>query len=319
MTVKETINVTEIEPRLKHPTIFEKFDGLGGNEAIVIHNDHDPKPLYYQLLGERGEIFEWEYLVNGPEQWEVRITRLNDGEKPETIGELVASDYRKAEVFKKFGLDFCCGGKKSVEEACEKKGIDVTKVKEALRGVDEVKESIPSEDFNKWSLDFLSDYIMNTHHNYVKEAIPVLHQYLNKVSKVHGGRHPELVQIYDLYIDLANELEMHMRKEEMILFPYIKELVHNKQKGNEHTPPEFESIRNPINMMEAEHDTAGDNLSRMKELSNGFQPPEDACTTYRVSFQKLQEFEDDLHRHIHLENNILFPKAIKLEEELLSR
>ena len=133
----EKLDVTVIEPRFKHPTIFEHFDALSGGQAFIIHNDHDPKPLYYQMIAERGQIFNWEYLLEGPDFWEVKITKLNDGEKSETIGEMVASDYRKAEVFRKYGLDFCCGGKKTLEKACEKKGLDVVEVKKALKAVED--------------------------------------------------------------------------------------------------------------------------------------------------------------------------------------
>ena len=126
-TTEVFIDVTVLEPRMKHPTIFARFDELQGGESLIIHNDHDPQPVYYQLLGERGNIFKWQYLEQGPEIWEVRITK-NTSEEGETIGELVAKDYRKAQVFKKYGLDFCCGGKKSVRAACEEKGIDADKV-----------------------------------------------------------------------------------------------------------------------------------------------------------------------------------------------
>jgi regulator of cell morphogenesis and NO signaling len=114
--------VTLLEPRQKHPTIFVRFDELNEGESLIIHNDHDPKPLYYQLIGERGNIFSWEYLEEGPEWWKVKISKRNLGEKEETLGEIAVKDLRKAEVFKKYGIDFCCGGKKTVKEACAEKG-----------------------------------------------------------------------------------------------------------------------------------------------------------------------------------------------------
>lgn len=312
----ETLDVTVIEPRLKHSTIFEKFDALSGGQAFVIHNDHDPKPLYYQLIGERGEVFDWEYLLNGPEIWEVKITKLNTGEKPASIGELVASDFRKAEVFRKFGLDFCCGGKKSIKEACKEKGLDITEVEKELKAVDN-KPKVREDDFNNWELDFLVDYIINTHHKYVLEAIPMLDEFSSKVARVHGESHPEVVLIAEHYNAVANELKAHMPKEEQILFPYIKEMVESKKQGAILNPAGFGTIENPIRMMESEHISAGENMEKIHQLSNSFTPPVDACNSYRVLFGKLEEFEQDLHRHIHLENNILFPKAIALEKELL--
>ena len=312
----ETLDVTRIEPRLKHPTIFEKFDALKGGETLVIHNDHDPKPLYYQMIAERGQVFDWEYLEEGPEWWKVKITKLNIGEKPATIGELAAEDYRKVEVFRKFGLDFCCGGKKSLKEACSDKGIDEAQVEAALKKLEEEQQK-PSQDFNSWDLGFLADYIVGTHHKYVKEAVPLLREFSQKVARVHGGSHPEVVDIAKHFEAVAQELEMHMHKEEMVLFPYIKELAAAEKAGTSIAPPPFGSVRNPVQMMEAEHDAAGDHLKAIEELSQHYTPPVDACNTYRATYGKLKEFEEDLLQHIHLENNILFPRAIQLEEQLL--
>ena len=313
----EKLDVTVIEPRFKHPTIFEHFDALSGGQAFIIHNDHDPKPLYYQLIAERGQIFNWEYLLEGPDFWEVKITKLNDGEKSETIGEMVASDYRKAEVFRKFGLDFCCGGKKTLEKACEKKGLDVVEVKKALKAVED-DFTTNTEDYNSWELDFLADYIINKHHKYIENSHPMLFEFSQKVARVHGSRHAEVVDIAHYYNEVAEELQLHMQKEEMILFPYIKELAIAKRNGTPMERPQFGSIQNPINMMEAEHESAGGNMEKIRELSKNFTPPEDACNSYRVLFAKLKEYEADLHHHIHLENNILFKKAIELEKELFN-
>ena len=127
----ETLDVTKIEPRLKHPTIFDRFDALKGGEAFIIHNDHDPKPLYFQLQSERGNTFEWKYLKEGPMEWDVQISKMNTDAFPLTVGELVVDDYRKAEILSKFGIDFCCGGNKTLKEACDDKGIDIANVEEA--------------------------------------------------------------------------------------------------------------------------------------------------------------------------------------------
>src|SRR3989344_538058 len=170
METIETINVTIIEPKLKHPTIFRNFDKLVEGEAFIIYNDHDPKPLYYQLIGERGNIFSWEYLRSGPEFWEVKIKK-NDFSQEPTIGELVAKDFRRAEIFKKYNLDFCCGGKKTVAQACSDKKVDYMIVEEELNRIDTVAVN-PSLKFDEWGLDFLVDYILNTHHQYVKQSIP---------------------------------------------------------------------------------------------------------------------------------------------------
>lgn len=311
----DILNVTLIEPRLKHPTIFEKFDSLKSGEGFTIHNDHDPKPLYYQLLGERGQIFTWEYLEDGPEIWKVRICKKKEGEDEVTIGEIVAKDFRKAQVFKKFGIDFCCGGKKTLSEVCEKKGIDLQSVEAQLEAIDKESNGT-SQNFQSWNLDFLCDYIINTHHNYVRESIPFLVEISQKVARVHGDHHPELLKIAEVFGRIAHDLSMHMMKEEKILFPYIKEMV-AAQKGNTPLPAShFGQVANPINVMEMEHEGAGEDLVEIRELTNGYLLPEDACTSYRILFQKLEEFEHDLFQHVHLENNILFPKSIELEKNL---
>lgn len=313
----ETINVTEIEPKLKHPTIFEKFDELENGAAMIIHNDHDPKPLYYQMLAERGEVFIWEYLLNGPEIWEVKIKKVTKEEKIATIGEMVAEDYRKAEVFRKFGLDFCCGGKRTIQEACEKKGVDYNAVQQEIDKI-EKESSEKVENFKEWELDFLADYIVNKHHKYVLESIPMLYELCHKVARVHGDRNPELIQIASHFVSVSEELTMHMKKEEGILFPYIKEMVKAKKENSSVEQPGFGSIQNPINMMEAEHLSAGEDIEAIRELSSNFTLPPNACNSYRVLFGKLEEFEKDLHQHIHLENNILFVKSVELEKEVLN-
>ena len=311
-----TLDVTKIEPRFKHPRIFEEFDALVSNQAFIIHNDHDPKPLYYQLLGERGNVFTWEYLLSGPEVWEVKIGKLDTSTSRETIGEMVTKDYRKAQIFKKRGIDFCCGGKKTLEEVCEKKGIDVEVVKAELAAVD-AQESETGLPFDKWELDFLSDYIVNTHHRYIRENIPFLSEISNKVARVHGDRHPELIEVAGTFSRIAADLSLHLMKEENILFPFIKELVAAAKNNTKHAPAAFGSVNTPTQMMEVEHEQAGEDLAVIRELTNNYSLPADACTSYTILFKKLEEFENDLFNHVHLENNILFPKAIQLEKELV--
>ena len=307
------LNVTLLEPRQKHPTIFVRFDELAEGESLTIHNDHDPKPLYYQLLGERGNIFEWEYLEQGPESWKVKISKRITGENEETLGQIAAKDLRKAQVFKKFGLDFCCGGKKTVKEACAEKGLDVAKVEQELQHADQLPSSRPVP-YGDWSLDFLADYIVNTHHSYVNKTLPDISSYAAKVHQVHGNQHPELIRIHQLVDEIKAELTAHMAKEEKVLFPYIKALVAARNKTAPLQAAHFGTVQNPINMMEMEHELVGKNLEEIRSLSNNYALPEDACASYSLLYRLLNEFEDDLHLHIHLENNILFPKALEIEK-----
>lgn len=318
-TVTENIlNVTLLEPRLKHPTIFARFDELSEGESFTIHNDHDPKPLYYQMLGERGDIFKWEYLEQGPEWWKVKITKRISGENDETIGQLVAKDLRKAQIFKKYGIDFCCGGNKTVKEVCAEKGLDVTKIEQELQQANQAPASRPLP-YNDWSLDFLADYIVNTHHSYVLKTLPDIRTYAEKVMKVHGQHHPELVPVRKLFEDIHTELMNHMAKEENVLFPYIKKLTATQNNNQHLSQSGFGTIHNPINMMEMEHELVGKKLDEIRTLSNNYLLPEDACASYSLLYKMLDEFEEDLHLHIHLENNILFPKAIELEKALITK
>lgn len=237
--------------------------------------------------------------------------------KNKSVGEIVKLDFRAADVFSSYGIDFCCGGKISVSEACANAKTDESIVIQALESLQN-KVGSAVHDFDSWNIGFLADYIQNTHHEYVKKAIPQILPLAQKVADVHGEHHSEVIRINELFQDLAEELLAHLQKEEMILFPYIKKLVADESAGKCTDPGCFGSIGSPIAVMEAEHENAGLILKEMYRISDGYSAPEDACNTFRVLYGKLKEFEDDLHRHIHLENNILFPKAIEKEQLVLA-
>ncbi len=302
------IDVTSLEPRMKHPTIFDAFDSVPAGSAVVIHNDHDPKPLYYQLLGERGNCFSWTYLSNGPEIWEVEIRK--NGKGGETVGEIAAKDMRKAELLKKLGIDFCCGGKKSLEDACLEKGLDVHRVKSELEATQHQPAAGPQLDFNSFSIAFLADYITNVHHGYVNQTAPMLQDLAHKVASHHGQHVPALVEVYKKTAELCSELLTHMKKEEQVLFPTLKLI-----ESGGHMQLGFDSINDPIYLMERDHDIAGELMREIRTLTNDFQAPDGACNSIRMLFHKLEEFEADLLQHIHLENNILFPRATALSQK----
>ncbi len=236
--------------------------------------------------------------------------------KDNIIGQLVADDYRAATVFESFGIDFCCKGNRTLDDACEMKNIDVESVISSLTNVMK-DQSAESVDYTSWPMDLLADYIEKKHHRYVENKIPILKQYLSKIAKVHGDNHPELIEINALFEASAGELTQHMKKEELILFPFIKKMVQSEINGKAIETPHFGTVKNPIQMMMEEHENEGDRFEKIVQLSNSYTPPEDACGTYKVSFAMLDEFERNLHKHIHLENNILFPWALKAEEKLL--
>jgi len=240
------------------------------------------------------------------------VTIQKDSEKQ--IGQFVAEDYRTAAVFSKYKIDFCCNGNRSIQEACEKKGIDSNVLLDELQTV-LTKKNGESIDYKSWPLDLLIDYIEKKHHRYVEEKIPVLRQFLDKLCRVHGERHPELLKINELFIASAGELASHMKKEELILFLFVKKMVNAQLEQGGVQSPQFGTVENPIAMMMQEHDNEGERFRKIAELTNNYNPPADACNTYRVTYAMLDEFEKDLHLHIHLENNILFPKAVKLEQQ----
>lgn len=234
-----------------------------------------------------------------------------------TIGQFVASNYKTAAVFKKHKIDFCCNGNRTIQQACEQQKLKQDLIETEIHNV--LAESFQEEEtinFKFWPLDLLVDYIEKKHHRYVREQIPVLNQYLTKLCKVHGGNHPELFEVATLFDGCGEELTSHMQKEENILFPSIKNLAEAKSNPESLKHFSFGTVQNPIKMMMHEHDTEGSRFRKISELTNNYTAPADGCGTYKVAFALLKEFEEDLQLHIHIENNIIFPKAIKLEEEL---
>jgi len=227
-----------------------------------------------------------------------------------TVAQIVASDMRTATIFKKYGIDFCCGGGMPVAEACKGKDVEASTI---LYEIDNLDKGKADTDYNNMELDVLVKYILKTHHSYVSEAAPIILQFADKVAKVHGESNPENIEIAKLFREVKLELEQHMSKEEGILFPHIVNLAIANRKGESISVP-FGSVKDPIKMMEHEHDSAGDIFKEIERLSNNFTPPSHGCNTYRALYHHLKEFQDDLHIHIHLENNILFPKSIEMEK-----
>lgn len=307
------LDVTKLAPREKHPTIFSRYHALKEGESLIIHNDHDPKPLYYQMQGEMGDVFTWEYLEQGPKWWKVKITKRPSTGSVETLGEIVAKDMRKTEVFKKYDLDFCCNGGMTVKEACDAKGIDATKVEQELREVekDQSKTTLP---YNDWGLDFLADFIVNTHHAYLRKNLPEIAKYSAKVAQVHGMNHPELHQVNELFQKVSAELNEHMKEEETVMFPYIKQLVAAKNAGQPMPASTMGRFKDALDALVAEHTSVGGKLDEINELTDKYTLPSDACASYTLLFRMLSELEDDTHIHIALENNILFPKAAEVEK-----
>lgn len=232
-----------------------------------------------------------------------------------TVRELATELPNATRIFEKLGIDYCCGGSKSLTAACLQARIPVETVLQELEqggGVKQTPASTTAE-LGSATLTDLIEHILTTHHAYVKQELPRISQLLHKVVSVHGKNRPELGQIQSTFHRMSEELNSHLMKEEHILFPYIVALESALENDKPKPNPAFGTVENPVHMMEMEHDSAGDALKEISRLSSNHTPPDDACFSYRTLYTALKEFETDLHQHIHLENNILFPRAIELE------
>lgn len=234
--------------------------------------------------------------------------------KKMTVGQIVADNFGNAEVFDKYGIDFCCHGSVLLPEASQKAGVDINEVIKDIESV--TSPTSESIDFKSWPLDLLVDYILKIHHRNIRNKGPKLQELLDKVCQVHGSKHPTLYNVQVLFQQSLSDLNQHLDKEELVLFPYIYEMV--KAKLDNTVLQEFHcgSIKAPISVMLAEHDAEGERYRHIERLTNGYAVPDDACDSYRLLLQELKDFETALHQHIHLENNIVFPRAIQLETEL---
>ena len=237
--------------------------------------------------------------------------------KENLLGEIVKGDFKTASIFESLGIDYFCGGSRSLEKVCNEKNINVDEVIEKLNTTYINKNG--SGLFDVMELDILIEHIINVHHSYINKMIPEINKHALKVLNTHGKNHPELEELTVLWQNLAEELENHLLKEERMLFPYIKSLVETKKDSLSVPFAPFGSVGNPISVMEKEHLSAGNSFARIHEITSDYTLPEDACSTYAVLYDELKDFEKDLHMHIHLENNILHPKAIMLEYELTNK
>lgn len=234
-----------------------------------------------------------------------------------TVGSIVAQNWKTASVFKKYNIDFCCNGHVMLKNACASAEINLEQV------LDEIQSSLRETEqadtnFNEWPLDRLADYVTQRHHQYVTDKLPEIAAYLKKICLVHGHLHPELFEIQELFQQTSAELTVHMKKEEFMIFPLIKKMTRiSEENQNSDFAPQG-TIRNPIAVMMHDHADEGDRFNKIAALSNQYRAPEDGCTTYHLTYKELAQFEQNLHQHIHLENNILFPKALLLEKRLIN-
>lgn len=233
---------------------------------------------------------------------------MNEFDSATTVGQLVAEQPGRGRVFERYAIDYCCGGKQTLTQACAATGVDLQTIAGELEAADRAVEARPEGNLTQVPVPALVEHIESIHHGYLKRELPRLAMLVEKIATVHGGRHPELLEVRRIFLTVKNELDTHLMKEERVLFPMCRQLAEVDGSLNFHCG----SVQNPIRMMEFEHDGHGEQLRRLRELTHGFEVPADGCNTYRVTMDGLREFEADMHTHIHKENNILFPRVLEL-------
>lgn len=329
-----------LDPAVKFQTIMKTFNDLKEGEGFILKNDHDPKPLYYHLSGEHGDIFTWDYLQEGPEVFKIRIAKkilthhesikhdftegpkefhdhiLFDKNTPETARTIVAKDHRKARVFRKHGLDYAWRGDRPLSEVCKDGSITESVLrKELIMAEEDFSAAVPSMDYYHWDMAFLADYVLQTHHRYVRDNAQRISEIAEEVGRKHGKDYPELAELEKSVPPMIDDFILHMSKEENVLFPAIKHMLGLLQKEEKQTGPGGDIARG-IARMEAEHDETRAYLQRFREITHGYQLPDGACEAHKQLYRDLQLFENDTWLHVHLENNILFPKTIILERRI---
>ncbi|MFA6568110.1 MAG: iron-sulfur cluster repair di-iron protein [Victivallales bacterium] len=279
---------------------------LTDDSAVMENAGYRPFLLEYKLPNVK---------ITYPEDLEIAEMHFSKSKTGQTtdvsgknIGEIVAADYRTARVFEKYGIDFCCGGGVALAATCSGKGIDLAVITGELDAV----KSEPverSRDYSSWELPFLVDCIINTHHSYIKENTGQIAACAHKIVAVHGVHHPELIRIAAIFDKIATDMAAHLREEEEIFFPAVKRAYANRETGSAADGKDIETIRTFLKKLVHEHEEIGDAVHTIRHLAKEYAIPDDACNTFVLTYRKLREFEDDLHKHVHLENNILFPKV----------
>lgn len=235
------------------------------------------------------------------------------------VGEIVRKNPLAARVFSDLEIDFCCGGNVLFSEACQSKNENPDEIWQAIEQTNQANSANRMLNFDEFELDFLADYLENVHHQYLYKNLPEIRFFVDKVTTKHAERYDYLGELLQLYNELESDLLGHLPKEENVLFPYIKQMTQEMKQKKEATQPFFGTIRNPLSVMYAEHEEAGEILHRLRVITHNYTPPANACNSHLVMLAKLKELDEDLIQHIHLENNILFPKVVTLEEQYFEK
>ena len=240
-------------------------------------------------------------------------------DKDMSVHEIVSKDYRTADIFRKYGIEFCCGGKLALKIACDNRGVDTDMVIKDLHMVTrDLRISSANLDFNEWDIDFITEYIVNIHHQYTRKAIPLLKIQLDQFAEGHKKKFEYLEELVRSVNQFGKTVLVHMEHEEEIIFPYIKQIGHAYHSRASYASLLVRTLRKPVDdIMQHEHDVTARMLKRWRELTNNYTPPPHACVSHQVVLKKLRELDNDIVQHLYLENDILFPKAISMEKELL--
>lgn len=329
-----------LHPSEKFKTIMATYNHLKEGESFILHNDHDPKPLFYQLSATKGETFTWEYLQQGPEIFDIRIGKTKSKDKitqtataeskieanfndqilfdesiPETVRTIVAKDYRTSSVFQKFGINYAWNGNRTIAEICDEYLIAEEKLRRELHAaISDYSIFLPSQDYYHWGMAFLADYILNTHHRYVKENAERISSFAEKMA-FDFPTNEVFVEIGAKTRPMIDDFLVHMSKEEDVLFPAIKQMLKVMQQGGKSKGPGG-AIKNAVHKMESEHDETLQYLQRFRQITNNYDETKLTSEEQKRMYHELQSFENDANKHVHLENNILFPKLIILEGKI---
>jgi regulator of cell morphogenesis and NO signaling len=318
MKLPENLDLTVIEARLKYPAIAEKFEALRPGHAMVINNNDDSRSLYDQLIAERGQTLRWEPLENGPEKWQIKIMKNPGNNDEETIGKIISRDYRKSRALNIFDIDFSSGGNRTLGQAFEGKEQFMADVLLQWKTIDQLAPE-KGMTFLNWDMAFLTRYIIQIHHQFVSTQTRFITELALKVADSNSSRNPEIKKVADLFAHAGKMLEIKGQQEEKTLFPYIIPLSETSTGGTTLKAADFGQVSVPISLIQIESERVVADLRQIRKLTNNYVAPAYSSSTCPILYKLLAAYEADAHLHLHLENNILFPNAIKTENSLRSK
>jgi regulator of cell morphogenesis and NO signaling len=318
MEKPESLDLTAVEPLLWHPAILARCDALRPGQQLIVNTDVEARPLYHLLNLERGKNFSWTPLETGPERWITRIVKGYHHQEAQTLARIISQDYRKAAALKNLGIDFSCAGHTTLDQAFEGKETNLKDVMQEWATIDGL---IPEKemDFLGWNMTFLTKYIIQLHHGFVSTQTKFISELAFKVADSNRSRNPEIGTVADLFAKTGRSMEQITQKEEKELFPYILSLSDAETRGHEIKAANFAHIAVPIAFLQAESEKISAALRQIRELTNHYIAPRYSSSTCPILYKLLAAYEEDALLHLHLENNILYPKAVEAEHLLRSK